>query len=351
MESTSKSEFSRELLHERHRLSHRQIDEWLGTKTSEYVYQEETIQQLNHVAEFIKITDLFRENDIPFISLKGPLLSLKIYGDPTVRKFNDFDFLIDEEYFLSALKLLLTLGYKIQEHGVPNNNCKMKLWYEYTNNIILYNPDKNRIIELHHRLFKQEIITKEKWKDLIKEHTNIIKFQQRNFQVFDHEFELIYLLIHGGLHFWGRLKWLIDIKKMIDCFHLNETKFIRIKEITKAHNVINVYNALIKGYFPDSKPLPSANEDFLEKEISYALKNINSSELIIPNDSQTYLQHYIHRIRLFPSYRYKLSIIKGLLFDTDLLQKKWMPCLRIVNYIIAPFWKLINRILLKSRRK
>jgi hypothetical protein len=53
---------------------------------------------------FIAITDLLRQNEIPS-SLKGPLLSQHIYNDPTVRFSHDIDILIDEQQIDSTVKL------------------------------------------------------------------------------------------------------------------------------------------------------------------------------------------------------------------------------------------------------
>lgn len=84
----------RKLLHQRHRLSHQQIDRLLGESHSKE-FLGEKIERMEAVRNFLSVTDLLRENEIPFVSIKGPLLSYRIYGDPSVRFSHDIDLLIE----------------------------------------------------------------------------------------------------------------------------------------------------------------------------------------------------------------------------------------------------------------
>jgi hypothetical protein len=86
----------RELLHNRHRLSHQQINTWLGEQQNQLVF-EEKLQQLNQLSKFLEIADAFIKKDIWFLPLKGPMLSYRIYGDATCRISRDFDFLIKQK--------------------------------------------------------------------------------------------------------------------------------------------------------------------------------------------------------------------------------------------------------------
>jgi hypothetical protein len=75
--------------------SNQQIDHWLGKIAARNFTGK--VNHLKMLRNFIAITDLLRQNEIPFISLKGPLLSQHIYNDPTVRFSHDIDILIDEQ--------------------------------------------------------------------------------------------------------------------------------------------------------------------------------------------------------------------------------------------------------------
>ncbi|TVQ01115.1 MAG: hypothetical protein EA359_14560, partial [Balneolaceae bacterium] len=83
---------SRETLRHRHRLSHQQIDDILNEKTGKK-YLPEKMVQLNKLSQFFDLTSEFDKHNLWYVNLKGPLLSQRIYDDPAVRIWRDFDFL------------------------------------------------------------------------------------------------------------------------------------------------------------------------------------------------------------------------------------------------------------------
>jgi hypothetical protein len=101
-------------------LSHQQIDHWLGKIAA---ILQEKLNHLKMLRNFIAITDLLRQNEIPFISLKGPLLSQHIYNDPTVRFSHDIDILIDEQQIDSTVKLFLDNGCFLKVSSGQKPNC------------------------------------------------------------------------------------------------------------------------------------------------------------------------------------------------------------------------------------
>jgi hypothetical protein len=100
----------RTYLHDRHRLSHQQIDRWLKEDSGKE-FLPEKIMQLQTVSHFIGVTDLLREHGISFVPLKGPLLSYRIYQDAAVRFSHDLDILVDLENLETVVQILLENGY------------------------------------------------------------------------------------------------------------------------------------------------------------------------------------------------------------------------------------------------
>jgi hypothetical protein len=100
-----------EILRSRHRLSAQQINTLAGGRVIEESYEEKA-GTLVKVAEFIKVTDLLRAGRIDFIPLKGPLLSFRLYGDATTRRYGDLDILVDPSEVEKARVGLLAAGYK-----------------------------------------------------------------------------------------------------------------------------------------------------------------------------------------------------------------------------------------------
>src|SRR5690606_7805711 len=103
-------ELTRDILYNRHRLSHYQINLLLNEHENQLVV-EEKLEQLKHLSYFMEVIDKFIENDIWLLPLKGPSLSYRIYGDATCRISHDFDLLIRPEKLYPTLDLLLSMGY------------------------------------------------------------------------------------------------------------------------------------------------------------------------------------------------------------------------------------------------
>lgn len=338
MQKLQKKELTRELLYDRHRLSDRQIDDWVG-KGKNLGSHEDIVSQLSQVAYFIEITDYFREAGIPFNSFKGPLLSQKIYKDPTYRYFNDLDFLIDRQYLSDMLFILKERGFENEDFELPDNECSRKLWLDHTNQILLHNPVNNIVIEIHWSLFSVELISKNELKVLINSNMVSTHFHGREFKVFSHEFELIYLIIHGGSHHWGRLKWLLDIKELVNRVSLNEENFWQLAKKMRANQLVALCNSLLEIYFPGSKQLTATGKTS-EKMLEKALYAIEAKEMFEMKTIGEYARFYWNFSKLVPGFHYKISVVKKMLFASDLAAKQWMPCSALLNYIFGPFWKL-----------
>jgi hypothetical protein len=331
-------ELTRELLYDRHRLSHRQIDDWLG-RLNEPGAQIEVFRQLQLVAFFLKITDRFRELGIEFISFKGPLLSQKIYGDPTYRFFKDFDLLIEPDQISHAVEVLRDEGFEISNLDVDTSECKRQLLEDHNHHVECYHPTEQIVIEVHSRLFPFGILPVHKWDKLIQANTETKIFQDRKFTVFSHEFEMIYLITHAGTHFWNRLKWLLDIRELMNRYPLDERHFLELTVQINSAKHVAVCNALLAIYFPDTTLLPSTVK-VSEKSLKYVLRNIESEDIIDGKNWKEFFPFYANRLALFSNTNYKLSVLKSVLFSPELALKKWMPCSAILNYIVGPFWKL-----------
>ncbi len=337
-----KSKFTREQLHQRHRLTHRQIDDLYGEMRSSTA-KDNLVQELSKLAEFILITDALKVVDISFISFKGPLLSLKIYNDATNRYYKDIDLLLDQKDVEKAVSLLIKEGYQIDGEELLENSCKLNLWFDHHNQISLSHPAKLVSVELHWQLFSVNFLSKNTIYNLIASHTKSQEFQKRNFNVLSHEFEIIYLIYHAANHHWCRLKWLVDIHEIIQRYPLDDKKFLQLVEEMKIGKLVAACNDLLVHFFPGSKQLP-CNDKVPQNHVESSIKAINAEKISELTTLQEYIKFYWKFSSLTPTYRYKLNVIKKVLFASDLAAKNWMPCSALLNYLFGPFWKIFRGI-------
>jgi hypothetical protein len=296
----------RTYLHDRHRLSHRQIDRWLGEESGQ-TFLPEKMKQLQAVRNFLNVTDLLRQNGVSFIPLKGPLLSFRIYGDPTVRFSHDIDLLVEVEMIEPVTKILYANGYRLSEGVIwPKKKVQQEMVIDSSHHLSFSNKELNLCVEVHWVLMPGLPFPIKKQKAIVAENLMEVDFAGRKFSVLTKEFELLYLMIHGAKHGWSRLKWLVDINE----YHVNEVNEIVLGQLVRKFNagrIVAQTNELLKRYF--STQLPFASKARLPGYfIRYALQSIDGG--ICENLSiHDHLRLYRYLWLMFPGLFYKYKMI------------------------------------------
>ena len=172
-----------------------------------------TLQALQRSAELVRFTRLFNEHAIPFVTFKGIALAQQMGLQAHQRHAGDIDLLLANPQDLwKADALVLAAGYQhYQVSPDAFNSMKRKRYYvRHVKDIMYIHPAKSIRLELHHRLFLNPK-TCEFSSDQV---------YQRRSQCFigkvsipcmcqaDHQ---LYLLLHGAMTYWFRLKWLCDL--------------------------------------------------------------------------------------------------------------------------------------------
>lgn len=249
--------FTREILYARHRLSHQQIDRCLGENRSKD-YLQEKIRCMKMVKNFLTLTDLLQQNEVFFINLKGPLLSYRIYHDPTIRFWHDIDLLIEEKDIERVMKILFENGYCLAEGTIwPQNRIQQKLFINSFHHLIFFNKQQ-LYVEIHWVLLHEIPLTKNKMKGLVAGNLADMEFNGRKFMVLNKEIELLFLMIHGSRHGWNRLKWLVDINDYpleevdLRTFHLLANQL-------HAGRIVGQTNYFVQKYFNNRIPLNGNN--------------------------------------------------------------------------------------------
>lgn len=322
--------WNREALYHRHHLSHQQIDDLLVEKESAK-YPELKGQMLGKVHDFLAVSELFFSQSIPFIPLKGPMLSYRLYGDMSYRNFGDLDFLMESKYIEKAIKALKEKGYSCPSYDWHLENNKTDVFFRHHHHIILDRPGSNIHLELHWRLFTYSFGKNGISDEMIAANTAVLNARDRVFRVFNPELELLYLIIHGGLHAWQWLRWLVDIQQYLETIPIDEEKFIQLSESLQAHRMVALCNAMLNQYFPDSKNLPGTIKP------SPSLLNFSRARLESAEEGDFSLagrvRMHLFRAKCFPGIKYKSGVVKHVLFYPEQLEDKRLAANRFLYYL------------------
>lgn len=171
-------------------------------------YKMNILKMLHLSGEMEKISKLFTDNGIQVIFLKGPVVAYNLYGDISLRTSKDLDILIQINDLEKAENLLLSFGYR--REGIQNilNDWKWKHYH-----ITYFNSQKGIQVEIHWRLHPRPL--KEPSFDELWERRKVSKINSELVFILGEEDLFVYLLVHGARHGWFRLRWLIDIDRIL----------------------------------------------------------------------------------------------------------------------------------------
>jgi hypothetical protein len=334
--------FTRELLYSRHVLSHPQIDDWIG-KSEQSSSLDEKLEEMGRMAEFIAITDAFVAAGLNFVSFKGPLLSQRLYGDTTYRRYGDFDFLFDIPAAEIAAEILVNNGYLAVYYEIPEQDRQKKEFFNNVKEICFYNSEKDSSIEIHWKLFFGKFLPLEKLEQIIASNLSEISLAGRTFTVLNPELDLLYLVIHGGLHCFRRLKWLVDIKDFLEKVPIDNEKFMLLTLQLNASRMVALCNQVLLVYFPDSKVLPGnyRTDSYL---LDFSIEKIESETYEDKKSLKESIRNYRFLLSAFPSLRYKISIFHHIFFLSYIVQTKKTSRIPFAFMFIVPFQTLFRKI-------
>ena len=305
-----KTELTPELLYKRHGLSYPQIDSLLGSNHKD-LYQRDIMENFKIIREFILVTDEFRKLDIRFISLKGPLLSHRIYNDVTVRRFHDLDILVDFSNISLIYNLLVQRGYSKDTELSADENMNQKL-HDYLKHISFFHPQTKVCFEIHWKISIDKCIFNLDFDSIYKQIATDQVFMSRNFRILNKEYDLLYLLVHGSDHKWQRLKWLLDIKDYSRNVPFDRLKVDNLAKKHKVSRIIPLYNLVASKYFHDPQ-LFDTKQKVPALLFRSCIKQIEAREVIFYTERtiSDSFSDFVYAFLLFPDLRSRLAYLKN----------------------------------------
>ncbi|MED0936392.1 nucleotidyltransferase family protein [Bacillus mobilis] len=212
----------------------KQVDEELIpshiVQTLNRKYKKNTFQMLYLSAEMERINKLCNENEIRMIFLKGPVLSQDLYGDISLRTSCDLDVLIPMRNLEKVEMLLLEQGYVKDDYIQTILND----WKWRHHHITFFHPIKRIKVEIHWRLNPgpgKEPGFEELWGRKRKS-----TLTSNSVYMLGKEDLFLFLVSHGARHGWSRLRWLVDIKKIVD----QELNWSEIHKLMRKYQMLHL---------------------------------------------------------------------------------------------------------------
>ncbi len=350
---------------QRHGLTIAQIGELREFAGTEIVHTGDRARKLDSLlkmAELIRLSRLFHANNLEFIPIKGPLLSWRLHRDFTIRYSNDLDILVKQADLEKGIEVLKNDGYRFDgsaptSQEFPGTKNKTKLVLELKYHKVFMHPERKIQLEIHWNLTGYPIIAKQKLDQLIEQNSVPFTFQTEQFTVFNKELDFVYLMIHGALHHWYRLKWLHDIYAYSKDAELDWKKIKGISNQFSAGHL--VYQALrladIYWPLPDRlKPLiVNKNKKNHSLLLTYPIKTISAQHFhpeIVHWHIHDIYELARYTLSLFPKAILTNRFLKGMLFNEGDLKVLNLPDRFAFMYVFLRPVLLIYRKCCRDRK-
>ncbi len=163
--------------------------------------------------ELVSILQLFEENGIDAIPLKGPTLATLAFGDLALREFGDLDILLRHNDILKAAALLAGREYELECSFTPEQ-LEKELRSEHIHHLALARANGRIKVELHWELMQACYFFTPGLDEVWSRRTEC-SFGGAQVTGLDPEDLLIFLCLHGWKHRWLKLGWIADLAGLI----------------------------------------------------------------------------------------------------------------------------------------
>ncbi len=163
---------------------------------------------LRLTAELFRLLKRFAAAEIGVLAVKGPVLSLRAYGDPAMRSYGDLDLLVRQRDIRRATELMIAAGYQAAVPVSAIDSGKIPGQYLFSA------PDSKLLVELHNdytlRYFPRRLLLERFFERQV-----CVLLDSRKAPALSVEDELVLICVHGAKHYWERLMWIADVAALL----------------------------------------------------------------------------------------------------------------------------------------
>ncbi|NMW31952.1 nucleotidyltransferase family protein [Altererythrobacter sp. RZ02] len=165
-----------------------------------------------HIAN--DITGALKAAGISCSLMKGCSIAAQFYAQPSHRAMIDIDLLVERERYYEAERLLIERGFKRLYPLFDLDDRKRETFYRLHNAFTFVRPTDGLQIDLHWRTVSNPVLLPFidlEWRELVEWRDDT----GRSLPTLTGRAHFIYVMVHGAKHGWVRLKWLVDLDKMV----------------------------------------------------------------------------------------------------------------------------------------
>jgi hypothetical protein len=175
------------------------------------------MQAVEHCLLLAGVLKVFNRAGIPVMTLKGPILSLDLYGDVGLRESRDLDLAVVPDDLSRAQACLNDLGWQLDSTYFPMTPRQWEKLRRMEPHLSFVLSQGDSILELHWRnVWDTPGLNSARWARSI---SSI--WQGCSHQALHPIDQVLFLCCHGAEHAWIRAKWLGDLARIYAAGRVN----------------------------------------------------------------------------------------------------------------------------------
>jgi hypothetical protein len=169
----------------------------------------EKLLRMNMVRHWIAIIQTLESAGIQVLTIKGPALSIQLYGDPYAREFTDIDILIEKSSVDKTKELLAESGFFMEDDTEIDEFSENPI-FQSSHHFVFWKSDSSFRIEVHAAgALGERTAYREAIPDLFNR-AERLNWQGLSFGTLSKLDHGVFAIAHGTQHEWCTLHWLLD---------------------------------------------------------------------------------------------------------------------------------------------
>lgn len=294
-------------------------------------------------SSLLTIIDLFQDNKIKAVPLKGPVLTEFLFNSFKQRAYADLDILVKIDDTTKAWELLCNEGFQ----PMVNLNDSQKTLYINNEDHITFTKDQ-LIIELHWELsgrYLSNAIYFEHIADGIIPSTLL----ERNIPNISPEYLFVYLSVHATKHGWSNIDQILCLTKLVNNNRLKWHQIEKLGTNWKCRNICYLGLALTERVFntkiPEELSHKIKKDKLLQKLIAKTTNNLVN--IITKKQPHQHDRFSLFHAHVRDSFSEKFLHFFNLLFNPS--EKEWLyfpvpASLSFIHYFLRPIRLIAHKL-------
>jgi hypothetical protein len=278
--------------------------------------RRQTVLTLSLTAEMFRVLEHFAALGIEVLVTKGPVLSVRCYGDPGMRQYGDVDLIVRDKDIQRSTEAMIALGYtpEVPVTAIQAKRSPGEYVFRKANAQVLIEFHTERTFRYHPRPLPIENLFQRR---------ACVTIDGRDVPALSLEDELILICIHGAKHFWERLMWIADVAALISPRHaMNWDRVVTAAREVGAERILRLGLRLASDVLGANLPVhlePGIRSDRAVSKLAVQITSrLSSSE---PGDIGI-LQRAAFRVRMRGGFPGAAYLFRLLLSPTE---EDWTP--------------------------